>query len=69
MQTFDVTAVFSACISALTDFILWAKTTYIFLGGYSFSVYSVAVGSLVVSSIIASFLPWDDDDETEESVF
>ena len=51
-------------------FILWAKTTYIyFLGGYSFSVYSVAVGSLVVSSIIASFLPWDDEDEQEESVF
>lgn len=69
MHTFDVTAIFSACVGALTDFILWAKTTYIFLGGYSFSVYSVAVGSLVVSSIIASFLPWDDEDEQEESVF
>lgn len=69
MHIFDITAVFNACISALTDFILWAKTTYIYLGGYSFSVYSVAVGSLVVSSIIASFLPWDDDDEQEESVF
>lgn len=32
MHTFDITAVFSACVSALTNFILWAKTTYIYLG-------------------------------------
>ena len=29
-HTFDITAIFSACVGALTDFILWAKTTYIF---------------------------------------
>lgn len=69
MYNFDITSIFSACVSALTDFIIWAKTSYITLAGYSFSVYSVAVGSLVVSSIIASFLPWDDEDEQEESVF
>ena len=45
------------------------KLHIFFLGGYTFSVFDVAVGSLVVSSIIASFLPWDDEDEQEESVF
>lgn len=61
--TINITAPFVTLSNALAQFVLWAKTTYFTIGAISVSIFELAVGALVIGTIIKEFVPWSDDDE------
>lgn len=66
MQLFtfvDITAAFTAVMGALAAIVAWSKNTIFQLGTISVSVFDLAVGALVIGTIIKEFVPWSDDDE------
>lgn len=66
MQMFrfiDITAVFGALALALGTIKEWADSTIIQLGTVSVSVFDLAVGALVIGTIMSEFIPWSDEDE------
>lgn len=59
----DITGVFTALAFALGAVKEWADSTIIQLGTISVSVFDLAVGALVIGTIMTEFIPWSDDDE------
>lgn len=61
----DITAAFLALSAALTRIIEFAKFYNIRIANYYISIYDLAVGALVIGTILSEFLPWGDDEEKE----
>lgn len=61
----DITGVFGALAYALGHIKEWCDNTIIQLGNTSVSVFQLAVGALVIGTVMSEFIPWGDDDEKE----
>lgn len=59
----DISSAFLAVCDTLVRVVEWTQNTYIDIATKSISVYDLAVGALVIGTIIKEFIPWDDDDE------
>lgn len=59
----DITGAFLAVCDTLERVIEWTQSTYLDIATKTISVYDLAVGALVIGTIIKEFIPWDDDDE------
>lgn len=59
----NITAAFAAVMDALVRIVEWSKNTIFIIGTISVSVFDLAVGALVIGTIIKEFVPWSDDDE------
>lgn len=59
----NITGAFLAVCDTLVRVIEWTQSTYLDIADKTISVYDLAVGALVIGTIIKEFIPWDDDDE------
>lgn len=61
----DITAAFSLLAYALGEVKYFADHTIIQLGTISVSLFELAVGALVIGTIMSEFIPWTPEDEKE----
>ena len=59
----DITSAFLAVCDTLAGVIFWCQNTYIDIATKNISLYDLAVGALVIGTIIKEFIPWSDEDE------